>query len=229
MGARTGEEFLKGLQARKREVWLGGERVDDVDRPSRLRRRRAAARRGVRPPARVPRRLPDARSRDGRADQRQPHDPPLDRRSETPAPGARRIAEATVGLMGRTPDYMNVTFAGFAGSAVRGSVPRAATSEGHDNLVQFQKQLAREDISLTHTIVHPTIDRVDRHIFAGQPGAAAQGRRHRARHRRARSAHPRDAGAVRRRDRGLPRPSAAADAHARVRPELLDRRWTRRA
>ena len=35
MGARTGEEFLKGLQARKREVWLGGERVDDVvDHPA---------------------------------------------------------------------------------------------------------------------------------------------------------------------------------------------------
>ena len=31
--------------------------------------------------------------------------------------GLVRIAEATVGLMGRTPDYMNVTFAGFAGRA----------------------------------------------------------------------------------------------------------------
>src|SRR3546814_18094219 len=30
MSARTGEEFLKGLQARPREVWVGGERVDDV-------------------------------------------------------------------------------------------------------------------------------------------------------------------------------------------------------
>jgi hypothetical protein len=30
MGARTGEEFLKGLRARKRELWLGDERVDDV-------------------------------------------------------------------------------------------------------------------------------------------------------------------------------------------------------
>ena len=30
MGARTGEEFLAGLRSRGREVWLGGERVDDV-------------------------------------------------------------------------------------------------------------------------------------------------------------------------------------------------------
>ena len=30
---------------------------------------------------------------------------------------SQRIAEFTVGLMGRTPDYMNVTYAGFAGRA----------------------------------------------------------------------------------------------------------------
>ena len=89
MGARTGEEFLKGLKARKREVWLGDERVDDVvDHPA-FSRRRASAGRGVRPAARVPRRLPDARSRDGRADQREPHDPPLGRRPEATAQGAR--------------------------------------------------------------------------------------------------------------------------------------------
>ena len=33
--------------------------------------------------------------------------------------GLARIAESTVGLMGRTPDYMNVTFAGFAGERAR--------------------------------------------------------------------------------------------------------------
>ncbi len=27
MGARTGEEFLKGLKARNREIWLGDERA----------------------------------------------------------------------------------------------------------------------------------------------------------------------------------------------------------
>ena len=30
MGARTGEEYLNGLRARHRELWLGAERVDDV-------------------------------------------------------------------------------------------------------------------------------------------------------------------------------------------------------
>ena len=30
MPARTGEQYLKGLQQQEREVWLGGERVKDV-------------------------------------------------------------------------------------------------------------------------------------------------------------------------------------------------------
>ena len=59
--------------------------------------------------------------------------------------------------MGRTPDYMNVTFAGFAGRddewAVNGN------DEGAANLVEYQKFLARNDISLTHTIVHTTVDK----------------------------------------------------------------------
>jgi len=34
--------------------------------------------------------------------------------------GLRRIAEHTVGVMGRTPDYMNVTYAGFAAARMNG-------------------------------------------------------------------------------------------------------------
>ena len=67
------------------------------------------------------------------------------------------IAEFTVGLMGRTPDYMNVTFAGFAGRADEWAVN--GNERGAANLVAYQKFLARKDISLTHTIVHPTIDK----------------------------------------------------------------------
>ena len=35
MGARTGEEYLKGLRRTDRELWLGDERVDDVTHASR--------------------------------------------------------------------------------------------------------------------------------------------------------------------------------------------------
>ena len=83
--------------------------------------------------------------------------------------GLRRIAEQTVGLMGRTPDYMNVTFAGFAGERSAWLGPEGKNVEGHDNLVNYQKMIAREDLSLTHTIVHPTIDRVKDQSFATNP------------------------------------------------------------
>lgn len=67
------------------------------------------------------------------------------------------IAEHSVGLMGRTPDYMNVTFAGFAGRPDEWSV--GGNEEGAANLVAYQKALRRNDWSLTHTIIHPTTDK----------------------------------------------------------------------
>ncbi|MBS0643851.1 MAG: 4-hydroxyphenylacetate 3-hydroxylase [Proteobacteria bacterium] len=70
----------------------------------------------------------------------------------------RRVAEYSVGLMGRTPDYMNVTYAGFAGRADEWAIN--GNDRGADNLVQYQKLLRRRDLSLTHTIVHTTTDAV---------------------------------------------------------------------
>ena len=115
MPARTGAEFLEGLRARNREVWLGHERVKDVTTHPQLEgaaqsvaevfdRQHEFADDCLMPdpetgePINVSHMIP--RSIDD-----------LKRRHR----GLRRIAESTVGLMGRTPDYMNVTFAGFAG------------------------------------------------------------------------------------------------------------------
>ncbi|MBI3785130.1 MAG: 4-hydroxyphenylacetate 3-hydroxylase, partial [Deltaproteobacteria bacterium] len=68
-----------------------------------------------------------------------------------------RQAEYSVGLMGRSPDYLNVTFAGFAGRADEWAV--AGNERGAANLVAFQKEMARRDLSLTHTIIHATTDK----------------------------------------------------------------------
>ena len=71
--------------------------------------------------------------------------------------GLERIAEYSVGIMGRTPDYLNATVAGFAGRADEWSIN--ANERGAANLVAFHKEVARRDLSLTHTIVQPTIDK----------------------------------------------------------------------
>src|SRR5438034_9547909 len=119
MPARTGEQYIKGLQQQEREVWLGGERVKDVTTHPGLAN-------GVRSVAA----LYDMQ-----------HDPTL--RDEmtyvSPTTGdrvglsfivprtredleKRRImmlnwARTTCGMMGRSPDFMNVTYAAWAGAA----------------------------------------------------------------------------------------------------------------
>ena len=117
MGARTGEQFPEGLRKTRRIVWVGDERVDDVTTHPALaqaartlagiydRQHRFPEECLVADPATgelvnvshmIPRSVGD-----------------LQRRNR----GLSRISEATVGLMGRTPDYMNVKFACFAARA----------------------------------------------------------------------------------------------------------------
>jgi aromatic ring hydroxylase len=67
------------------------------------------------------------------------------------------ISDVTAGAMGRTPDYLNVTFAGFAGEI---SAWRAfGNEEGADRLIAYQKHLRRADLALTHAIVSPAVDK----------------------------------------------------------------------
>lgn len=159
MGARTGEQFLQGLRQTKRAVWVNGERVDDVTAHPALagaartlagifdRQHDYAAECLIPDPETgepinishmIPRSVDD-----------------LKRRNR----GLARIAEATVGLMGRTPDYMNVKFAAFAARHRVWAGADGCNAEGAANLVHYQRYLARADISLTHTIIQPTIDK----------------------------------------------------------------------
>ncbi|MGH7935278.1 MAG: 4-hydroxyphenylacetate 3-hydroxylase family protein [Candidatus Binataceae bacterium] len=156
MGARTGKEFLKGLRD-GRMIWVGNDRVGDIaEHPDFAGAARTLA--GVfdlQHKAADVCLMPDPETHEpinishmitrSRAD--------LERRHAC----LEKISEFTVGVMGRTPDYMNVTFAGFAGRADEWAV--SGNDKGAANLVEYQKSLARKDISLTHTLVHPTIDK----------------------------------------------------------------------
>src|SRR5712692_7838913 len=119
MPARTGAEYLQRLKGRKPEIWLGGERIRDVTS-------HPALSRGARSIAH----LYDMQ-----------HDPAL--RDEmtyvSPTSGDRvgasfiiprtrpeleqrrrmmlRWARTTCSMMGRSPDFMNVTFAAWAAAA----------------------------------------------------------------------------------------------------------------
>src|SRR4030095_9000017 len=75
----------------------------------------------------------------------------------------------------RTPDYMNVKFACFAAQHGIWAGADHGNEEGAQNLVRFQRRLTREDLSLTHTIIQPTIDKVTDPRIVGHQGARHTG------------------------------------------------------
>ena len=137
--------------------------------------------------------------------------------------GLRRISELSMGVMGRTPDYLNVTFAGFADDRPRWAGPDASNTQGYENLVAFQKRLRpRRPVADPHDRA-PDRRQGGRRGLRQQPGAVAQGRRdRRLDHRpwRPPAGHSRP---VRRRADRLPRRAPSAGSAARVRPVVHHR------
>src|SRR5690348_10586841 len=116
MPARTGRQYLEGLRSQEREVWLGGKRIDDVTTHPAL----ASGARAIaslydmqcEPQLKeiMTYRSPTTGHPVGLSFiiPRTPDD--LVRRREM----MLRWARATCGMMGRSPDFMNVTFAAWA-------------------------------------------------------------------------------------------------------------------
>ncbi len=159
MGARTGAQFLEGLRKTRREIWLEGERIEDVTAHPKLRggakslaamfdRQHAYAGECLfahpetGEPTNVSHMIP--RSRED-----------LWRRHA----GIVRLSEGSMGIMGRTPDYMNMKFAAFASAPRVWAGADGRNERGARNIVSFQRRLSAADISLTHTIIQPTIDK----------------------------------------------------------------------
>ncbi|HUZ85177.1 MAG TPA: 4-hydroxyphenylacetate 3-hydroxylase N-terminal domain-containing protein [Gaiellales bacterium] len=155
--ARTGEQFLEGLRGDAREIWLNGVKITHpLDHPELEAAARTMA--GVydlqhEHAAEMLAPSPD----DGRL----VNVTHLIPRSRADLERRRRAMEltacATAGLMGRTPDYLNVTFACFAGRADVWA--RRGNEQGAANLVAYQKLLRDRDLSTTHSIMNPQVDR----------------------------------------------------------------------
>jgi 4-hydroxyphenylacetate 3-monooxygenase len=169
MPARNGQDYLNGLKATNREMWLGNERVESVtDHPLLAGGAQAIAAyydlQHQHPDELL---MPDPETGEPiNVTHMQPRSvDDLHKRHAALA----RISELSMGVMGRTPDYMNVTFAGFADDRTRWAGPEGINDEGYENLVAFQKRLRRDDLSLTHTIIHPTVDKARDSAIAGNP------------------------------------------------------------
>ena len=151
IGARSGAQFLEGLaNDREREIWIGGERVaNPLDHP--------LLRSGAESIARVfDTQLehaevclaPDPDT--GRLVNRTHLIPRTREDLEKRRASMEVIAAATGGMMGRVPDYLNVTFACFAGAADVWA--RRGNERGAENIVNYQKLMKDRDLSTTHEI-----------------------------------------------------------------------------
>jgi 4-hydroxyphenylacetate 3-monooxygenase len=153
MPARTGRQYLQGLRDQQREVWLGGERVKDV-----------TSHPGLRRGAQAIAALYDMQ-----------HDPQLGTAMTAVSPTsgervglslviprtradleARRDmmlhwARATCGMMGRSPDFMNVTFAAWAGAADYFAQCRP---EFGANVRAYHAHISEHDLTLTHALIN---------------------------------------------------------------------------
>ncbi len=153
MPARTGRQYLTGLKEQERQVWLGGERVKDVTTHP-----------GLANGARAIASLYDMQSDPKFRDEMTYTSPTtgdhvglsfiIPRTREELE--ARRVmmlnwARTTCGMMGRSPDFMNVTLAAWAAAA---DYFGQARPEFADNIRRYYEYIRENDIVLTHSLIN---------------------------------------------------------------------------
>ncbi|MCX4163596.1 MULTISPECIES: 4-hydroxyphenylacetate 3-hydroxylase family protein [Paraburkholderia] len=158
MGIRTGKQFIEGLKSRPRDVWVRGERVEDVTTHPAFRAavEQLAALYDTQHAPELQDRLtyvvPETGERAGLAFMPAKSAADLRRRRE-----AYRIwAETNFGLMGRSPDFLNVTLLAFW--EARHDFARGGQKYA-DNIVKYYEYIRDNDLFLSHALITPQNDR----------------------------------------------------------------------
>ena len=158
MGARTGKEYLDGLNRAPREIWLGGRKIESLtEHPSFRAITRSIAW------------LYDMQ-----------HDPKIasEMTYDSPSSGKKvglsfleprsvddlirrrvmmkRWADYSGGMLGRTPDYLNSDLMAIASAAdfLAKKERRFAT-----NIRNYYEYIREHDLLMTHTLIHPQVNR----------------------------------------------------------------------
>src|SRR5437764_7418521 len=176
MPARTGEQYIEGLKAQEREVWLGGERVRDVTTHPGLAG-------GVRAIARLYDMQHEAKLREvmtyaspstGEPVGRSFDNPKTRDALETRSKMMLNWARASCGMMGRSPDFMNVTFAAWGAAADFFGEKRP---EFGANMRAYVEYLREDDIVLTHALINLQRSRNVSGMFNLEEGTALEVKR----------------------------------------------------
>jgi 4-hydroxyphenylacetate 3-monooxygenase len=173
MAARTGQQYINGLREQEREVWIGGERVRDVTTHPGLAG-------GVRAIAHLYDMQHDPKLREVMTYQSPSSGQPVGRSFDNPATREAletrtqmmlNWARATCGMMGRSPDFMNVTFAAWGAAADFFGEKRP---EFADNMRRYVEYLRENDITLTHALINLQRSRNVSGMFNLEEGTALQ-------------------------------------------------------
>ena len=171
MPARTGRQYIEGLRAQEREVWLGGERVRDVTTHKGLAG-------GVKAIAHLYDMQHDEKLRDVMTVKSPSSGAPVGRSFDMPKTAealqtrSRMMlnwARATCGMMGRSPDFMNVTFAAWGAAADFFGEKRP---EFADNMRRYVEYIRENDVTLTHSLINLQRSRTVSGLFNLQEGTA---------------------------------------------------------
>lgn len=158
MAVRTGKQYIEGLRAKPRQVWIGGERVEDVtthpafsasvEQIARL----YDAQHDPEFQDKLTYIEPETNQRTGLAFMPAYSADDLRRRRE-----AYRIwAEMTFGLMGRSPDFLNCTLLAFWEAR---NVFGRNGQKFADNAVNYYNYVRDNDLFLSHALITPQNDR----------------------------------------------------------------------
>jgi 4-hydroxyphenylacetate 3-monooxygenase len=173
MPARTGAEYIKGLQNQEREIWLRGERVKDVTTHPGLAngvRAIAALYDLQRDPALQDEMTyvsPTSRERVGLSFVIPRTKQELERRGAM----MLRWARTTCGMMGRSPDFMNVTFAAWAAA---GDYFARGRPQFGQNMRRYYEYISEHDLTLTHSLINLQRSRTVSGVFNLEAGTALQ-------------------------------------------------------
>ena len=158
MAIRTGAQYIEGLRRHPREVWIQGQRVDDV-----------ASHPAFAKPAAHIAKLYDMQHDPAHHDTLTYVSPSTGARVGTAFMMSRSHAdlvkrrqafqlwaESSFGLLGRSPDFLNTTVMAFAESP---GVFQEMGSRFAENIRRYYEHVREHDLFLTHALITPQTDR----------------------------------------------------------------------
>ncbi|MBI3516481.1 MAG: hypothetical protein HY060_20810 [Proteobacteria bacterium] len=153
MPARTGRQYIEGLRAQEREVWLGGERVRDVTSHPGLAGgvKSIAALYDMQHDPALREAMTCASPTSGEAIGRSFDAPTTREGLEARGRMMLNWARATCGMMGRSPDFMNVSYAAWGAAADFFGDKRTEFGRNMRNYVAYIRE---NDLTLTHALIN---------------------------------------------------------------------------